>query len=54
MLGIAQPDPAGRLQAQLLALFFKPIHFHAQLAYLLVELGDQLLAVLAGRLRRLE
>ncbi len=44
---MTQRDLAGHLQAQLLALVFKPIHLHAQLADLLVELADQLLVILA-------
>src|ERR1035441_7595545 len=53
-LGITQPSFAGRLQAQLFALFFEPVHLHGQLTDLLMQLGNQLLLVLAGRLRRLE
>src|ERR1035441_5411005 len=53
-LGITQPSFAGRLQAQLLALFFEPVHLHGQLTDLLMQLRNQLLLVLAGRLRRLE
>src|ERR1039457_2665998 len=53
-LGITQPRFAGRLQAQLFALFFEPVHLHGQLTDLLMQLRNQLLLVLAGRLRRLE
>src|ERR1035441_7299062 len=53
-LGITQPSFAGRLQAQLFALFFEPVHLHGQLTDLLMQLRNQLLLFLAGRLRRLE
>src|SRR5208282_3675906 len=51
---MAQPDCAGPLQAQLPALFFKPVHLHAQFANLLVELGHRPLMAFADCLRRLE
>ena len=49
---MVQSSFAGRLQAQLFALFFKPVHLHAQLTDLLMQLRNQLLLILALRGRR--